>query len=96
MQITDVRATLHRIPVEMPLLKEKIWTPIVFVTVETDQGITGYGLTRAAQRFGARSSSTGKPRRSCAVKIPLRPSASGTSCTRRSTRARKRECGARR
>ena len=54
MQITDVRATLHRIPVEMPLLKEKIWTPIVFVTVETDQGITGYGLTRAAQRFGAR------------------------------------------
>jgi L-alanine-DL-glutamate epimerase-like enolase superfamily enzyme len=54
MQITDVRATLHRIPVDMPLLKEKIWTPIVFVTVETDQGVTGYGLTRAAQRFGAR------------------------------------------
>jgi L-rhamnonate dehydratase len=54
MQITDVRATLHRIPVDMPLLKEKIWTAIVFVTVETDQGISGYGLTRAAQRFGAR------------------------------------------
>ena len=54
MQITDVKATLHRIPVEMPLLKEKIWTAIVFTTVETDQGITGYGLTRAAQRFGAR------------------------------------------
>ncbi|HXV83949.1 MAG TPA: mandelate racemase/muconate lactonizing enzyme family protein [Candidatus Binatia bacterium] len=54
MQITDVRATLHRIPVEMPLLKEKVWTAIVFVAVETDQGITGYGLTRAAQRFGAR------------------------------------------
>jgi L-alanine-DL-glutamate epimerase-like enolase superfamily enzyme len=54
MQITDVKAALHRIPVEMPLLKEKIWTPIVFVTVETDQDITGYGLTRAAQRFGAR------------------------------------------
>ena len=54
MQITDVKATLHRIPVDMPLLKEKIWTPIVFVAVETDQGITGYGLTRAAQRFGAR------------------------------------------
>src|SRR5215475_3462506 len=54
MQITDVRATLHRIPVDMPLLKEKIWTPIVFVAVETDQGVTGYGLTRAAQRFGAR------------------------------------------
>ena len=54
MQITDVRATLHRIPVEMPLLKDKVWTVIVFVAVETDQGITGYGLTRAAQRFGAR------------------------------------------
>ena len=39
MQITDVRANLHRIPVEMPLLKEKIWTPIVFVTVETDQAV---------------------------------------------------------
>jgi L-rhamnonate dehydratase len=54
MQITDVKATLHRIPVDMPLLKEKVWTAIVFVTVETDQGIMGYGLTRAAQRFGAR------------------------------------------
>lgn len=54
MQITDVKATLHRIPVEMPLLKEKVWTAIVFVTVETDQGISGYGLTRAAQRFGAK------------------------------------------
>src|SRR5438132_5135060 len=54
MQITEVKATLHRIPIEAPLLKEKIWTPIVFVTVETDQGIKGYGLTRAAQRFGAR------------------------------------------
>jgi len=54
MKITDVKATLHRIPVDMPLLKEKIWTPIVFVAVETDQGITGYGLTRAAQRFGAK------------------------------------------
>jgi L-rhamnonate dehydratase len=54
MQITDVKATLHRVPVQMPLLTEKIWTAIVFVAVETDQGITGYGLTRAAQRFGAR------------------------------------------
>ncbi|HWX76098.1 MAG TPA: mandelate racemase/muconate lactonizing enzyme family protein [Candidatus Acidoferrales bacterium] len=54
MQITDVKATLHRIPIEAPLLKEKIWTPIVFTTVETDQGISGYGLTRAAQRYGAK------------------------------------------
>jgi L-rhamnonate dehydratase len=54
MKITDVKATLHRIPIEAPLLKEKIWTPIVFTTVETDQGVTGYGLTRAAQRHGAK------------------------------------------
>ena len=54
MKITDVKATLHKIPIEAPLLKEKIWTPIVFTTVETDQGVTGYGLTRAAQRHGAK------------------------------------------
>jgi L-rhamnonate dehydratase len=54
MQITDVKATLHRIPIEAPLLKEKIWTPVVFTTVNTDQGISGYGLTRAAQRHGAK------------------------------------------
>jgi L-rhamnonate dehydratase len=53
-KITDVRASLHKIPIQAPLLKEKIWTPIVFTTIETDAGITGYGLTRAAQRFGAK------------------------------------------
>jgi len=54
MQITQIKATLHKIPIEAPLLKEKMWTPIVFTAVETDQGITGYGLTRAAQRYGAK------------------------------------------
>ncbi|MEA2657803.1 MAG: L-rhamnonate dehydratase [Candidatus Binatota bacterium] len=54
MKITDVKATLHKIPIEAPLLKEKLWTPIVFTTVETDQDVTGYGLTRAAQRHGAK------------------------------------------
>ncbi len=39
-------------PVEVPLLKEKIVTAILFASVETDQGVTGYGLTRGAQRFG--------------------------------------------
>jgi len=42
------------VPVEVPLLKEKIVTPIAFVTVETDLGVTGYGLTRGSQRFGVR------------------------------------------
>jgi L-alanine-DL-glutamate epimerase-like enolase superfamily enzyme len=54
MKITDVKASLHKIPIEAPLLKEKIWTSILFAVVETDRGIAGYGLTRAAQRFGAR------------------------------------------
>ncbi|MDP9129224.1 MAG: mandelate racemase/muconate lactonizing enzyme family protein, partial [Candidatus Binatota bacterium] len=52
MKITNVKASIHRVPVEVPLLKEKIVTPIVFTTVETDMGVTGYGLTRGGQRFG--------------------------------------------
>jgi L-alanine-DL-glutamate epimerase-like enolase superfamily enzyme len=96
MQITDVKATLHRIPIEAPLLKEKIWTPIVFTAVETDQGITGYGLTRAAQRFGAKEFIIGRSPHFYAAKIPSKPSASGTSYTKHSTRAHKRGCGARR
>lgn len=52
MKITNVKASIHRIPVEVPLLKEQIVTPIVFTTVETDTGVTGYGLTRGGQRFG--------------------------------------------
>jgi L-alanine-DL-glutamate epimerase-like enolase superfamily enzyme len=38
----------------VPLLKEKIWTSILFVVVETDQGVTGYGLTRGSLRFALR------------------------------------------
>ena len=52
MKITDVKASIHRVPVEVPLLEEKIVTPIVFTTVETDIGVTGHGLTRGGQRFG--------------------------------------------
>jgi L-alanine-DL-glutamate epimerase-like enolase superfamily enzyme len=54
MKITAVKASLHRIPVQPPLLNEKIWTPVVITAVETDQGITGYGLTRSPQRHGVR------------------------------------------
>ena len=39
-------------PVSLPLLKEPIATSIVFVVVETDRGVIGYGLTRGSQRFG--------------------------------------------
>ena len=41
-------------PVFVPLLKEPITTSIVFVTIETDGGVAGYGLTRGSQRFGIR------------------------------------------
>jgi L-alanine-DL-glutamate epimerase-like enolase superfamily enzyme len=40
------------VAVEVPLLKDKIVTPVLFAAVETDQGITGYGLTRGPSRFG--------------------------------------------
>ena len=36
----------------MPLLSEKIALSVLFAVIETDRGITGYGLTRGAQRFG--------------------------------------------
>jgi L-alanine-DL-glutamate epimerase-like enolase superfamily enzyme len=39
------------VPVEVPLLKDPIVTSVLFVAVETDTGITGYGLTRGSQRF---------------------------------------------
>lgn len=38
-------------PVSLPLLKEPILTAIVFAQVDTDEGVTGYGLTRGSQRF---------------------------------------------
>jgi L-rhamnonate dehydratase len=40
------------VPVEVPLLKEPIVTSVLFTAVETDAGVTGYGLTRGSQRFG--------------------------------------------
>jgi len=49
-----VKASLHRVPVTAPLLKEKIVTNVLFAAVETDAGITGYGLTRGSQRYGLR------------------------------------------
>ena len=54
LKITDVKATLHRVPVEVPLLKEAIVMAVLFAVVETDQGVSGYGLTRGAQRYGMR------------------------------------------
>lgn len=54
MKITAVQATTHVVPVHVPLLEKKINRPIVFVRVETDEGITGYGLTGHIQRFAVK------------------------------------------
>jgi L-alanine-DL-glutamate epimerase-like enolase superfamily enzyme len=54
LKITEVKATLHTVRVEVPLLSEKIATSVLFARVETDEGITGYGLTRGTQRFALR------------------------------------------
>jgi L-alanine-DL-glutamate epimerase-like enolase superfamily enzyme len=52
MKITTALATTHNVPVHVPLLEKTIYRPIVFVAIETDEGITGYGLTGGVQRFG--------------------------------------------
>jgi len=50
MKITSVRASTHNVPVKVPLLDKPIDRPLVFVQVETDDGVTGYGLTGGVQR----------------------------------------------
>ena len=53
-KITSVQATIHSIPVHVPLLEKTVKRSIVFVEVKTDGGVTGYGLTGGVQRFGIR------------------------------------------
>lgn len=55
MEITDITATIHRVPIELPLLDHRAEWEIVFVRVETDAGPTGYGLTAMPQVFGIRA-----------------------------------------
>jgi L-rhamnonate dehydratase len=52
MMITSVEATIHNVPIHVPLLDRDFDRPIVFVRIETDEGVTGYGLTGAVQRTG--------------------------------------------
>jgi L-alanine-DL-glutamate epimerase-like enolase superfamily enzyme len=54
MKITSVEATTHSIPVHIPLLESDLNRTIVFVRVETDEGISGYGLTGGIQRYGVK------------------------------------------
>jgi L-alanine-DL-glutamate epimerase-like enolase superfamily enzyme len=51
-RIASVQATMHNIPVHVPLLERTMKRPIIFVEIKTDEGVTGYGLTSGAQRFG--------------------------------------------
>jgi L-alanine-DL-glutamate epimerase-like enolase superfamily enzyme len=56
MKITNVEATTHKVGVDdVPLVDETLHREIVFVRVDTDAGITGYGLTSKVQWFGIRA-----------------------------------------
>ena len=48
MKIKSIKATIHRIHAEVPLLKHPLSRRIVFCEVETDDGHKGYGLTGGA------------------------------------------------
>lgn len=54
MKITRVEATHHVVEVKAPLIEEPLSWGLVFVRVETDSGIAGYGLTGAIQARGVR------------------------------------------
>ncbi|GAB7021277.1 mandelate racemase/muconate lactonizing enzyme family protein [Halostagnicola bangensis] len=45
MKITDVQATTHTVPADVPGMDEPDEMTLAFVSVETDEGITGYGET---------------------------------------------------
>ena len=45
MKIKSIKANVHEIYAEVPLLKHPLKRRIVFCEVETDDGITGTGLT---------------------------------------------------
>ena len=54
MKITNVTASVHRVPIRVPLIDQDIPREIVFVRVETDEGITGYGMTSQILRWSVR------------------------------------------
>ena len=54
MKISRVSATTHRLPVKVPPLAKPIDREMVFVRVETDDGLAGYGITGPQLRFSVR------------------------------------------
>jgi L-rhamnonate dehydratase len=53
MRITKVEATCHKIPITLPLGKTR-QEPVLVARVETDEGITGFGMTEGRMRFSTR------------------------------------------
>ncbi len=53
-KIASVKATVHDVPIKVPLLNKSLVQQLVFVEVATDAGISGYGLTGDLQVFGVR------------------------------------------
>jgi len=55
MRIKNIQATTHRLPIHIPLIEKDLYSQVVFVRIETDEGILGHGLTAGkSQRFGVR------------------------------------------
>lgn len=54
MKITNVQATTHKVPVRVPLIDAPIDREIVFVRLETDQDVTGFGMTSQILRFSVK------------------------------------------
>lgn len=79
MKITRIEATSHRVPAKVPLLHEPIMREIIFVRVETDAGVIGYGLTGCAVGHKRKSpepagmAAPGRIQRRCPCLHHLRP-----------------------
>jgi L-rhamnonate dehydratase len=54
LRISSVKATVHNVPVHVPVLERTLKTQLVFVEVKTEDGVIGYGLTGDLQSFGVR------------------------------------------
>ena len=54
MKITSVKATCHSVPVKLPFLDKPVADEFLMVRVETDAGITGYGMGPRYMRFSTR------------------------------------------
>ncbi|HEX7363287.1 MAG TPA: mandelate racemase/muconate lactonizing enzyme family protein [Bryobacteraceae bacterium] len=53
-KIISVKATIHNVPIRVPVLDRQMVQQLVFVEIATDAGITGYGLTGNLQTSGVR------------------------------------------